>query len=102
MSHVINANDRVREQARTQTRDLYVAPADTGFWQAALRDADDPERVAVAEVIKARQPLTVDVLYGDYEGGQHVISLFSVVPTSSGGWLATAARHWNLDRPDPR
>ena len=37
---------------RRQTRDLYVAPADTGFWQAALRDPDDPERGGVAEAVK--------------------------------------------------
>ena len=42
-----------------QTR-LYVAPSDTGSWQAALRDPDDPERGRVAEAVKARQPVTVE------------------------------------------
>ena len=51
-----------------------------GFWQAAFRDPDDPERSRVAEAIKARQPVTVDVLYGDYEGGQRMISRFLMQP----------------------
>ncbi len=88
---------------RRQTRDLYVAPADTGFWQAAFRDPDDPERGGVAEAVKARQPVTVDVLYGDYEGGQRLISRFLMQPGSdSGRWILSVSHHWNLDRPDPR
>jgi hypothetical protein len=88
---------------RRQTRDLYVAPADTGFWQAAFRDPDDPEQGGVAEAIKARQPVTVDVLYGDYEGGQRLISRFLMQPSSdSGRWILSVSHHWNLDRPDPR
>jgi hypothetical protein len=31
-----------------------------------------------------------------------MITLFSLIPRPSGDWLATAARHWNLDRADPR
>ena len=54
------------------------------------------------EAIKARQPVTVDVLYGDYEGGQRLISRFLLQPGESGHWLVTVAHHWNLDRPDPR
>jgi hypothetical protein len=30
---------------RMQTRDLYTAPNDVGFWQAAIRDASDPDYV---------------------------------------------------------
>jgi hypothetical protein len=29
-------------QFRPQTRDLYIAPGDIGFWQGALRDRPDP------------------------------------------------------------
>jgi hypothetical protein len=32
------------EGFRRHTRDLYVAPADMGFWQAAFRDPEDPQR----------------------------------------------------------
>jgi hypothetical protein len=88
---------------RRQTRDLYVAPADVGFWQAAFRDPEDPQRAGVVQAVKSRQAVTVDVLYGDYEGGQRLISRFLMQPRGdTGTWLVTVARHWNLDRPDPR
>jgi hypothetical protein len=80
----------------------------------------------------AREPWTVELLYGDHEGGQRVVSRFTMLPikdpsarssdspsaspsdspsagpdvspdrTPELGWLATASRHWNIDRPDPR
>ena len=31
------------EDFRLQTRDLYVGPSDIGFWQAAIREHDDPD-----------------------------------------------------------
>jgi hypothetical protein len=71
------------------------------------------------------------VLYGDFEGGQRVITRFSVVaspfaaheedgpapatapaPSADLGrerligsqrrWVVSVGRHWNVDRPDPR
>jgi hypothetical protein len=87
---------------RRLTRDLYVAPGDVGFWQGAFRDPHDPQFVTARELIEARERLTVDVLYGDYEGGQRVISRFSFWPREDGRWIAGVARHWNLDRSDPR
>ena len=57
----------------------------------------------MAEAIKARRPVTVDVLYGDYEGGQRLISRFLMQPgANSGRWILSVSHHWNLDRPDPR
>jgi hypothetical protein len=44
----------------------------------------------------------VDVLYSDAEGGQRMISRFSMTPRDDGGWLAAAGRHWNVDGVDPR
>ena len=54
--------------------------------------------------IKAVQPLTVNVFYGDYEGGQGMISRFIVQPVGDEHvrWLPTVGHHWNIDRPDPR
>jgi hypothetical protein len=46
--------------------------------------------------------LTVDLLYGDNEGGQRVISRFALQPRDDGGWIATIGRHWNVDQADPR
>ena len=46
--------------------------------------------------------MTLDLLYGDHQGGQRTVSRFSLLPAGDSEWLATIARHWNLDRPDPR
>ena len=85
------------------TRDLYIAPGDPGFWQGVFRDPSSNEYAAARAAVEARERLTIDVLYGDYEGGQRMISRFGLTPQANGdGWLASVARHWNVDRPDPR
>jgi hypothetical protein len=90
------------EEFTRLTRDLYVAPGDVGFWQGVFRDPAAPEFAAARSGIEERQMLTVDLLYGDHEGGQRMISRFALIPNEDGGWLASAARHWNVDRADPR
>ena len=52
--------------------------------------------------IEAEDPLTVDILYGDHEGGQRTVTRFALLPHSDGVWLASAGRYWNVDRDDPR
>ena len=84
------------------TRDLYVPAGDIGFWQGAFRDSGADEFAAARNAIEARSPVTVDLLYGDHEGGQRVISRFALWPRDRDGWIAAAARHWNVDREDPR
>ena len=84
------------------TRDLYIAPRDIGFWQGAFRDPSSAEYAEARRAIEAREPLSVDVLYGDYEGGQRVITRFAFWPREDGTWIAGAGRHWNLDRDEPR
>ena len=91
-----------RDQFRAHTRDLYIPAGDTGFWQAALRDPNDVLYPGLLDVIQRRQAFTVDVLYGDHEGGQRTISRFSITPARDAQWLCSVVRHWNLDRPDPR
>jgi hypothetical protein len=90
------------EQYRRLTRDIYVPGGGLGFWQGALRDPADPLFAATRAAIAARQALTVDLLYGDHEGGQRTVTRFTLLPHDDGGWLAVASRHWNLDREDPR
>jgi len=91
-------------QFRPQGRDLYVPPGDVSFWQAAIRDPDDPDLVPITEAIGGLQSLIIDLLYGDHEGGQRTISRFSVTQTPGDGsdWMCSVVRHWNLDREDPR
>ena len=85
------------------TRDIYVPPDDVGFWQGALREPTDPEFVAARKGIDSGEPLTVYLLYGDLEGGQRTISRFAMQPMKEGGqYFCTVARHWNIDRADPR
>ena len=93
------------ENFTTLTRDLYVAPGDVGFWQGSFRDpASDGYREA-RRAVEARQRMGVDILYGDFEGGQRVISRFMLTPKETADgvcWYASVGRHWNVDRPDPR
>jgi hypothetical protein len=87
---------------RRLTRDLYVPVGDIGFWQGAFRDPADPDFRCACEAISAGQPVTIDILYGDHEGGQRVVSRFLLTPRRDGGHLVASSRHWNIDRPDPR
>jgi hypothetical protein len=86
-------------------RDILIAPNDIGFWQAAFRDASDPQYEEVLAGVQSREMLTIDVLYGDNEGGQRAISRFTLTARGEGDkpvWLTSVVRHWNIDRPDPR
>jgi len=87
---------------QSQTRDLYISAADVGFWQGALRDPEAPGFAAARQRIESGEPATLDLLYGDHEGGQRAVSRFSLVARPDGQWLASVVRHWNLDRDDPR
>jgi hypothetical protein len=96
---------REPEEFRMQTRDLYIASGDIGFWQAAIREADDPDYAALSRDIRDGLPFTIDVLYGDHEGGQRTVTRFGMVSIRTDDdtkWFPSVARHWNLDRPDPR
>jgi hypothetical protein len=95
------------DEFRRLNRDLYVPAGDNNFWQAAVRDPDDPLYVPLREAIDARNPISVDVLYGDHEGGQRTVTRFFLAPRSPDDeepwlWLCSTSRHWNLDRADPR
>jgi hypothetical protein len=90
---------------RRLSRDLYI-PADTsGFWQGAIRDRSDPDYDAVKAAIEQDEQLTIDLIYGDHEGGQRTIARFRT------GWdrenypeggRVGAIRYWNVDGDDPR
>lgn len=90
------------EDFRRLTIDLYIPPGGAGYWEGAIRSDDDPLRPGFLSVITERRAFTIDLLYGDQQGGQRTISRFTVLPASDDGWYSQAARHWNLDRPDPR
>jgi len=96
------------EEFRRQQRDLYVPAGDVSFWQAAVRDREDPLHEPLLASIRARTRIGVDLLYGDHEGGQRTITRFTLTPRTHEQdgdtwlWVCATARHWNLDRNDPR
>jgi hypothetical protein len=106
--HIYSDAERPDEHAPLErfnrlTRDLYIAPGDVGFCQGAVRDPAAEDYATARHAADARERLIVDVLYGDFEGGQRVVSRFGLTPRGDGdAWLAGVARHWNVDRPDPR
>lgn len=93
------------EEFTTLTRDLYVAPGDIGFWQGSFRDPSSDGYRAARRAVEEQRSIGVDILYGDFEGGQRVISRFMLTPKEKEDglhWFASVGRHWNVDRPDPR
>jgi hypothetical protein len=46
--------------------------------------------------------LQVDVLYGDYEGGQRTIARFGVSKDGGEAYRAEVVRYWSVDEADPR
>jgi hypothetical protein len=90
------------EAFRRLTIDLYIPPGEPGFWESAIRGRDNPQWSQVAGAVTERRPFTIDVLYGDQEGGQRVVSRFILMPAGEDGWYTQTGRHWNVDRPDPR
>jgi hypothetical protein len=97
-----NQPHRPPEEFIRLTRDIYVPAGDVGFWQGSFRDPSAPEFAAAREGIEERRWLMFDLLYGDHEGGQRVISRFSMQPRDDGRWIAAVGRHWNVDADDPR
>jgi hypothetical protein len=91
------------ESFRRQSRDLYIPSGDTGFWQGAIREREDPDYQPVRTAVERQERITVDLLYGDEEGGQRAIARFGI---GRDGDTATpraeVVRYYNIDRPAPR
>jgi hypothetical protein len=85
----------------SQIRDIYVAPGDCELWLGALSDPAAGKFKTVAAAIAAGEDLTLSLLYGDFEGGQRVISQF-VRRRTNERWLSTSGRHYIVDGPDLR
>jgi hypothetical protein len=92
-----------------QGLDIMVAPGEIGYWEAAFRDSNDPQYDDAVAAAKDGDTISIDLLYGDNDGGQRVMTRFVMRRLDGRGdadqppmWMATAIRHWNVDRPDPR
>jgi hypothetical protein len=87
---------------RRLIRDLYIAPGEVGFWQGAFRDPSDPAFAESRAAIEEPRRIGLEILYGDYELGRRMISLYAMTPHEPGVWILSVARHWNVDGADPR
>ena len=90
------------DEFRAQTRDLYVPGDGIAFWQAAIRDPNDPEYAQLADAIRGSRVFAVELLYSDDDGGQRSIGAYAIAKLGDDRWMCSMVRHWNLDRPDPR
>ena len=91
------------KEFRRQQLDLYIPAGDTGYWQGALRDPEEAGYGEVRDAIREQQGIWIDLLYGDYEGGQRTIVRIGVSPwPDSDGERAYVLRYWNVDRQEPR
>lgn len=78
-----------------QQRDVLISTRRPGFWQAALRDPKGLLYKQMKLAIETQGRITVDVLYGDHEGGQPTVTRFVLLP-EAGAWRCDTAHHWNL------
>jgi hypothetical protein len=83
------------EEFRTQRRDLYVPPGDTGFWQGAVRDPDDPLNDEVRAALEEGDWFNIHLLYSDQEGKQRFVSRFALRQEGD-QWYPATGRHWTL------
>jgi hypothetical protein len=90
------------EDFRPQQRDLYIASGDIGYWQAAFRDPTEELHQRLQHALEVGQAITIELLYGDHEGGQHLITRFHLLRDDDREWFANVIFHWSLDGADPR
>jgi len=91
------------DEFRPQQRDLYVPAGETGFWQGAIRQTNDPSYESLSAAAKNHDRVAIDILYGDHEGGQRAIARFAVSDWPNvEGERTDLIMVWNIDRDDPR
>lgn len=94
------------EEFRTQSRDLYIPGGDIGMWQGALRNPEDPLRIALASSIVNAEPITIELLYSDLTGLQRAITRFGLLPAPTEEHpdrrYSAMSRLWFLDTSGPR
>lgn len=88
------------ELFRAQSRALYIPAGGLGFWQGALRDPSEQLYADFAAAAANRQPVLIDLLYTDMNGGQRTITRMSMLPAGEDRWVASIGRHWMLDQGD--
>lgn len=87
------------ESFRPQTRDLYLAPGDPGFWHAANPRPGRPGPRGAPPVARQPRARPHRPPLRDHEVGRRTISRLALIPRHEGAWICQVVRHWNLDRP---
>jgi len=91
------------DEFRRLTRDIYIPAGDAGFWQAAVRNGDDPWGDALRRGLAEGEGFTLELVYGDHQGGQRTVVRFALTPIpNDDAFLCSPSRYWSLDTPDPR
>lgn len=93
------------DEFRRQQRDIYIPPGEVGFWQGAIRDRSDPAYDEIRSAMRSGSRVSVDLIYGDYEGGQRTIARIGLTKDGDDerhDYLAEVGRYWNIDGIDPR
>jgi hypothetical protein len=98
---VTSADHLATEEFTRFTRDIFIAPGEVGFWQGTFREPSATAFAEARQTVEAHDSWTIEVLYGDAEGGQRMISRYAMLARED-GWLASAGRHWYVDRDGPR
>jgi hypothetical protein len=93
------------DEFRRQQRDIYIPSGETGYWQGAIRDRSDPDYDGIRSAIRSGARVSVDLIYGDYEGGQRTIARIGLSRDGDADrddYRAEVGRYWNIDGIDPR
>ncbi|MGH2888411.1 MAG: hypothetical protein ACRDNJ_02175 [Solirubrobacteraceae bacterium] len=90
------------DEFRRQQLDLLIPAGEVTFWLGAMRDPHEPGYDEVLAAVRAGEPLQVDLLYSDHEGGQRTVARFIVSDwPEEEGERATVVRYWSVDGADP-
>jgi hypothetical protein len=93
------------DEFRRQQRDIYIPPGEAFFWQGAIRDRSDPDYDELRSAMQSGRRVSIDLIYGDYEGGQRTIARFGLTKDGDDeqdDYRAEVGRYWNIDGIDPR
>ncbi|HTU97861.1 MAG TPA: hypothetical protein VMF14_18575 [Solirubrobacteraceae bacterium] len=98
------------DEFREQQLDIFVPAGESGFWQGAIRAPSTPGHHELRDGLQNGGSAEIDLLYGDYQGGQRTIVRFVVAPWPSedeappleNAMRAISIRYWTVDGHDPR
>jgi hypothetical protein len=84
-----------QDDYRRQQLDLYVPAGDASYWQASLRNPDDPLRAALRQAVEADDVVSLELLYTDHRGSQPTITRFALRPGEGPRRAPRVMRHWS-------